>query len=248
VERRFTQGVQVGVSYVWAKAIGINGGSESTPRVQALPYFALNRTVLDYDRTHVVHATGMWQLPFGRGKAWANGGFASALLGGWQLNGVLNLMSGLPFSVTSSGTSLNMPGSAQRADQVLPEVQKLGGTGRGQPFFDPLAFRQVTQARFGTAGYNSMRGPGLVNLDAGLFRDFPLTERFRLQFRAEAFNFTNTPHWSNPGANASGVTFNPDGSIRELGGFAEITSTNASYLGRAGSDERMLRLGLRLSF
>jgi hypothetical protein len=248
VERRFAQGLQIGLSYVWAKAIGTNGGSESTPRVQALPYFALNRTVLDYDRTQVVHATGIWQLPFGRGRAWAKSGFASALLGGWQLNGVLNLMSGLPFTVTSSGTSLNMPGSAQTADQVLPEVRKLGGTGRGQPFFDPLSFRQVTEPRFGNAGYNSLRGPGLVNLDAGLFRDFPLTEKFRLQFRAEAFNFTNTPHWANPGTNASGVTFNADGSIRDLGGFGEITSTNASYLGRAGSDERMLRLGLRLSF
>jgi hypothetical protein len=237
LERRFAQGLQVGLSYTWGKAVGINGGSESTPRVQALPYFALNRAVLDYDRTHVMHAIGVWQLPFGKGR----------LLGGWQLNGVLNLMSGLPFSVAASGTSLNLPGSTQRADQVAG-VRKLGGTGRGQAFFDPLAFRAVTQPRFGNAGYNSMRGPGLVNLDLGLFRDFRLAERLRLQFRAEAFNFTNTPHWSNPGASVSGVTYNPDGSIRDLGGFAEITTTNASYLGRAGSDERMLRLGLRVSF
>jgi hypothetical protein len=248
LERRFAAGLQLGVSYTWSKAIGVNGGSESTPRIQALSYFHLNRAVLDYDRTHVMHATGVWQLPFGRGKRWANGGLASAVAGGWQLNGVLNLMSGLPFSVSASGTSLNLPNSTQRGDQVLPEVRKLGGTGRGQSFFDPMAFRAVTQPRFGTAGFNSLRGPGLVNLDLGLFRDFRMTERLQLQFRAEAFNFTNTPHWSNPGANASGVTFHPDGSIRDLGGFGEITGTNASYLGRAGSDERVLRLGLRISF
>jgi hypothetical protein len=102
--------------------------------------------------------------------------------------------------------------------------------------------------RFGTAGFNSLRGPGVVNWDLGVFRAFPINERWVLQFRMEAMNFSNTPHFSNPGANASNLSLNPDGSIRSLGGFSEITTVNADGLGRTRADERNFRLGLRLSF
>ena len=173
---------------------------------------------------------------------------AAAILGGWKINGVLTMMTGTPISVTASGTSLNMPGSTQRADQVKGSVETLGGAGRGQSYFDPLAFRPVTEARFGNAGFNSIRGPGAVNLDAGIYRQFTLTERLLMEFRAEAFNFTNTPHFANPGSNVSSMSLNPDGSIRTLGGFTEITAVNAADFGRGNVDERTFRLGLRLSF
>jgi hypothetical protein len=249
LERRFSGGLHLSTAYTWSKAIGNVASSESTPRVQALQYFDLNRTVQDYDRTQVLHVSGIWEIPFGKGRRWVNqGGAGSAILGGWQMNGIFSAMTGLPFTVTAAATSLNMPGSTQRADQVKGEVAKLGGTGRTIPFFDPTAFLAVTEARFGTAGFNTLRGPGLVNGDLSLFRQFTLTERWRVEFRAEAFNFTNTPHWANPGANVNSVVRNPDGSIRDLGGFGEITAVNASYLARAGADERVFRLGLRISF
>jgi hypothetical protein len=75
-----------------------------------------------------------------------------------------------------------------------------------------------------------------------------LSERIHLQFRGEGFNFTNTPHWGLPASNASAVTFNPNGSIKTLGGFGSITGTDGSYLTRSGMDERTFRFGLRLSF
>ncbi len=173
-------------------------------------------------------------------------GIGSAVLGGWQINNILSFMTGTPFSVTSSGTSLDLPGSTQRADQITAQVTKLGGTGPGQSFFDPLSFAPVTAARFGNAGYNSLRGPGVANWDFGLFREFSLRERYRLQFRAEAFNFSNTPHFANPGGNVSNLSLNPNGTVRSLGGFSEITNTIS--LGREGYDERQFRFGLRLSF
>ena len=74
------------------------------------------------------------------------------------------------------------------------------------------------QARFGTAGFNTLRGPGVFNMDLGLFREFRLMERMKLQFRAEGFNATNTPHFANPYANASAMALNPDGSIASLNG------------------------------
>ena len=88
--------------------------------------------------------------------------------------------------------------------------------GKGQSWFDPLAFKPVTEVRFGTAGFNTLRGPGTFNLDFGIFRRFAIGER-HLEFRAQAFNATNTPHFGNPGANVSNMVLNPDGSIRSLG-------------------------------
>jgi hypothetical protein len=170
----------------------------------------------------------------------------SYMVGGWQINNILSMYTGTPFAVSASATSLAMPGSSQVADQVKPTVAILGGAGLGQSYFDPFAFKPVTDARFGNSSLNLLRGPGLVDWDFGVFREFAVTERWKLQFRMEAFNFTNTPHFANPGGNVSNLSLNPDGTIRDLGGFTVITSTQ--NLAREAFDERQFRFGLRLSF
>jgi hypothetical protein len=171
----------------------------------------------------------------------------SALAGGWQANGIFTVLSGLPFTVTSSATACNCPSNTVRANQIKPNVAILGGTGPGQAYFDPTAFAPLTTPGFGTAGFLSLKGPTAKNLDFSLFRKFQMTERFAMEFRAEAFNLTNTPHWGNPsGLNVSNMSLNPDGSIKDLGGFGVITTTRPN--GRESVDERNLRLGLRFSF
>jgi hypothetical protein len=156
------------------------------------------------------------------------------------------LYSGTPFTVSAASTSLNVPGSNQRANLVKSSVQILGGTGPNQSYFDPLAFAPVTTATFGTAAFDLVRGPGTFNFDGGLFREFRAGERWKVQFRAEALNLTNTPHFSNPSANVSNMVLNGDGSVRNLGGYTVITSTTG--IGREGIDERLFRLGLRITF
>ncbi len=246
LERRFSQDLAINIAYTWSKVIGFNDNSDSGPSVGALQYFDRNRTVRGYDRPHNLQGSAIWELPFGQGKMWANQGAASKILGGWQINGVASLFSGTPFTVVASGASLNMPGSSQTADQVLPTVKKLGGIGRGQSFFDPFAFAPVTEARFGNTGLNILRGPGVVNFDLSLFRKFQVTERINVEFRAEAFNFTNTPHFANPGTNVS--DFNPNVADPRLRfrGYTEVTGI--ANTGREGIDERLFRLGLRVSF
>jgi TonB dependent receptor-like, beta-barrel len=249
LERRFADGFSMQMSYTWSKAIGIAAASNSdnSPSIHLLEYYELNRGLLGIDRPHNLEIANITELPFGKGRRWlSNGGFAAAILGGWQVNNILTFQSGSPFSVSASGTSLNASGNAQRADQVKSEVKILGGTGPGQSYFDPLAFAPVTQARFGTVGFNTLRGPSYNNWDFGLFREFRLTEHHQLQFRFEAFNFTNTPHFGNPGANVSSMILNSDGTIRSLGGYSEIRSTRGT--GREGIDERQIRFGLRFSF
>jgi len=209
-----------------------------------------NRALAGFDRTHNLRVAWLAELPFGAGKQWANGGVGRKLLGGWQVNGIFSAYSGSPFSVSASGTSLNAPGgNTQTADQVLPVVKHLGGIGRSEPYFDPLAFRQVTDVRFGNTGRNILRGPATVNADLGIAREFRAGERLKMKFLAEAFNFTNTPHFSNPGGSVSDLRLNSDGSINTLGGFMTVTSTT----GGGGSNNpeggpRQLRIALRMNF
>src|SRR4051794_18468782 len=138
---------------------------------------------------------------------------------------------------------MNASGNTQRADQIKPEVEILGGHGPGQSYFDPLAFANVTQARFGTAGFNTLRGPGTANVDFSIFRTFRLAERLNLQFRGEAFNLTNSPHFANPGASVANLSLNPDGSVKSLGSYTIISGTTG--VGREGIDQRALRFGVR---
>jgi hypothetical protein len=249
LSRRFSNGFLLNATYTFSKNLGIccNDTADGTPAIQLPQYINLDRAFAPTDRTHDFTLSGMYELPFGKGKPLLNrGGIVSALAGGWQLNGLFVAYTGLPFSVSGSSTSLNAPGNTQRADQVLPSVTILHGVGPGQSWFDPLAFANVTAVRFGTAGFDSVFGPGAVNLDASLFRSFRITERLNMQFRAEVFNLTNTPHFSNPGSNVSSATFTPSGAVASLGSYTVISSTTG--VGREGIDQRAIRLGLRLSF
>ena len=147
--------------------------------------------------------------------------------------------------MSANTTSLNTPGSSQTADQI-GELRKIGDVGPGTQYYavesfrDPNVGRPSNVFRFGSMGRNSVRGPGFQKADLALFKDFRLTERFMLQFKAESFNFTNTPRFGNPAANVSSMTVNATtGAITNANNFMAITSA---------SDERRFRFGLRLSF
>ena len=243
--RRFSAGYFAKFTYTYSKAIGPNGNQTGVDgySMNNPAYFKLNKALQGYDRANMFTASGGAELPFGKGKRWANNGPQRLLLGGWQLNGLFTAYSGSPFTVGADGTALNAPNNAQRADQLKANVAMLGTR---DSWFDPLAFGPVTQARFGTAGFNILRAPGLMNLDASVFRNFAVGERFKVEFRAEAFNVSNTPHFSSPGANVNSLQFNADGTIRNLNGFTVINGVQNT--GREGVDERMFRFALRIVF
>lgn len=255
LKHRFSAGYEVQVAYTYSKTLGIAGiaNSDNGPRIKLPQFYFLNRGVTTLDQPHNFEAALAAELPFGRGKRWANaGGPASKVLGGWQVNGLFSRFSGAVASVTASGTSLNAPGNDQRADRVKSNIQILGGHGPGQPYFDPFAFAAVTDARFGTAAFNLLHGPRVSNLDLGIFREFAITERWRLQFRAESFNATNTPAFafgnvaSNNNNNVSSMTLNTDGTIKALNEYDEIT--RQPNVGRENGQQRVFRFGLHMSF
>lgn len=187
LDRRMSSGLTMGIACTWSKALGLccNSSNDGGPAIHARQYLDLARSLLSFDRPHNFQSTFTWHLPFGHGRKMATGGPASWILGGWQINGLLSLYSGSPFSVGADGVSLNMPGSSQRAD-VTGESTKLGGYGRGLAWYDWRTFAPVRDARFGTAGYNTLRNPGIRNLDLGVFRSFRVNERVNVQCRGEA--------------------------------------------------------------
>ncbi len=240
--RRFSNGFQYTVAYTFAKSINWWAGTIPQPQ-----YWTLNKGVASNNTPHLFNATFVYELPFGSGKKFlTHRGALSAVARGWQINGFLTARSGQPFSVSASSASLNAgSGTNQRADQVKGSVQILGGIGPTQAYFDPTAFRGVTDVRFGTAGFNALYGPKIVNLDASLFRSFSIRERMTVQVRVEGLNATNTPHFGNPSTNVSNLQLNSDGSVRNLNGFGVITTTDRT--GRQ-YDEREIRLGVRFGF
>jgi hypothetical protein len=233
LNRQFSKGLLVKGAYTYSKAIDYTDDDGWASLNWNDPNaFRRNRARAGFDTPHIFQLAYVYELPVGKGKSWASGGgVATNILSDWQVSGIFSAVHGQPFSLTASGASLNAVGQRQTPNQV-GSVKKLGGVGTGQPFYDPTAFAAVSApAVYGNVGRNTLYGPGAVNMDFSLFRTFNVTERFALQFRADAANLFNTPHFINPG---SGTTTFADSN------FLTITS--------AKNDERQFRFGLRLSF
>jgi Carboxypeptidase regulatory-like domain/TonB dependent receptor-like, beta-barrel len=214
LDRHVTNGLFLQGAYTYSKVIGYlddegwgNSLRFNCPANSLLPQGcqSLNRHTLSFDHTHVLKMAFIYSLPFGAGQKWANSDkAASAILGGWQVNGIITALSGSPMYVTQDSSFLNTPGTSQVAD-FSGNLQMTKGTGSGEQWFNTTAFTPVQTVRIGNGGRGNswLRGPGLSQLDLSLFRTFKLTERFNLKFWAETLNFTNTPHWSNPDTTCS---------------------------------------------
>jgi hypothetical protein len=234
VNRRVSGGLFLTGAYTYSHAIDMaNYGDWTAFSWNAPSVFYRNKASAANNIPHMFQLGYVYDLPFGSTKTWARTGVASAVLGGWQLNGLFGAYQGRQFMLSASSAGLNMPGNAQTPDQVKPTVAKIGKAGDDGPWFDTTAFARPTGARFGNVGRNTMRGPGVVNTDLSLFRTFKITERFNLQFRGESFNLSNTPHFSNPSGNANSSSF----------GLITSTQSNADAIGRSREFRFTLRLG-----
>ena len=132
-QRRFANGLMFQAAYTRSKWIGTccDDSGDGGPAIPIPQYTYLNRALMGGDRPDNLRLSGIYELPFGKGKAFARNGAAAAVLGGWQINGVFSAYSGSPFTVSSSATSLNAPGSSQRADLVKPDVAYTGKSTSG---------------------------------------------------------------------------------------------------------------------
>jgi carboxypeptidase family protein len=237
LDRRFSNGFAMTTSYTFSKAMGMQ--SEDA----GLDFYInprRNWRRLDFDRTHTFAQSYVYELPFGRGKRLLNSGAGSWILGGWQVNGILTIFSGRPINFSGNSSILGAPGNNNTLNWFGPgPIPTPKGNGLTGLWFTPTicnfdptkgslvvsqCFAQPGaenggKPEFGNLGRNPMTGPGGWNLDASLFRSFEFSDRYKLQFRGEAFSVVNTPQWGNPSTDINSSNF---GKITGAGGARSI--------------------------
>jgi outer membrane receptor protein involved in Fe transport len=199
--KRLTHGLSGLLSYTWGHSIDTVGQSFGGGADGPLPQDPRNRLAdrgnSPFDIRHRLTIAWNYELPFGEGRRWLNRvGPIQYVFGGWQVNGVNTIQTGLPFTPTLLATTVNT-GTGSRPDRIGdgklsdPTVDR---------WFDISAFATPPQFTYGNSGRNILYGPGRVNFDFSLFKEFRATERLRLQFRAECFNLFNTAQFDLPNA------------------------------------------------
>lgn len=179
---------------------GIGGGESDAPQNVACP--ECERASGDSDLRHYFAASAVWQLPFGRGRAFLSGASRTTnfLLGGWQMSGIASARSGLPLNITVSRSASALPdqlNKGQRPNRV-PGVPLYAANRSPQLWLNPAAFSMPANGTWGDLGRNAARAPSHWQIDPSLRKRFTLTERVALDFRAEAFNVFNVAQYGKP--------------------------------------------------
>jgi hypothetical protein len=222
-EKRFSNGLTFLATYTWSKTMFDSFAGNAAQRHNSPFDLKSEKGLAETDQRHRGTASWLYELPFLRNR----NDIYSKMFGGWQVNGVLMLETGLPIHPTQTTQPLADECSRcnRRPDRVADG--RLSGSERSlSRWFDTSAFR-LALGRYGNSGRNVLTAPGLVNLDFSLFKNFRITESKNLQFRWESYNFTNTP------------PFNPPGLGIGTGTFGVITSAGLG---------RQMQFGLRLQF
>ena len=242
LDKRFSNGFALTTAYTYSKAMGYQSEDSG---IDNYIDGRRNWRRLNFDRTHYFVQSYVYELPFGKGKRYLDSGPAAAVLGGWQLNGILSIATGTPLNFAGNNAVLRAPGNNTTLNYFGGPIQVTKGNGRNATWFTPTkcvftganlvttnCFAQPGAENggtpeFGNLGYNVISGPGFWNLDASVFRNIKVTERFTLQVRAEGFSVVNTPQWNNPNT--------------------DINSSNFGFITGAGGN-RQMQLGAKLIF
>ena len=269
VQQHMSHGLELGGSYTWSRAIdGGDGSIASDSFLNSIPalFFFLpryRRGPADFNITHNLTVNYLYNIP--APKAW--NGFLGRAAQGWQMGGIMQIRSGMPFSPFIAGDPLGLGSSApfdypnrvtggNCSSPVNPQ-NAYGGYLKANCFTLPAATPAIAancvpfapggvvapgtcSNLLGNAGRNDVYGPGLVDFDFSLVKDTHITERMSVQFRAELFNLFNRPNFNPPIVNSA--LFNGDGS-------ANLTSSgNFSPLDSTATSSRQMQLALKIIF
>lgn len=201
VNRQFTHGLTFLGSYVWGKTLDIGSVSAEGGEGPRDPYnLNLDKGPSQFDIRNRFVTSFIWQVP--RMKEFGNP-VANGLINGWEFNGAVTIQSGFPFTV-HSGPDTSLTGIGGETADPVPGANPTLPSGRSHSqriaqYFNTAAFKIAPYGTYGATGRDSLSGPGLVNFDISIFKEFKLSERWgKLQFREENFNLFNHPNFGLP--------------------------------------------------
>lgn len=231
LEKRFSAGLNFLSNYTWSKFIddvtasqeagAVGGGMQNYYDRKAEKALAGN------DIRHRLTFSSVYELPWGRGRKWLSDGVAATMIGGWNLGSIMTLQAGSPVGLVTQANTTNAFSSGSQRVNLIRDPSLPAGERTVARWFDTTAVTAPPQFTFGNAGRAILTGPGLAVFNFSLLKNFAFTDRWNLQFRAEAFNAFNRANFQEPG--------------RALGaaGFGVISVADAP---------RNLQLGLKLTF
>ena len=209
VIHRLSHGLQLRANYTWSKNLDMNSGLTGA-QAQNQSQMILDRNDLKRDWgpsalnvTSDASISARYELPFGKGQRFMSNatGFEGKLIEGWQLNGITTLLSGFPFTPII-GSNRSGDGDTRNPDRpsLNPSFSGPIVLGQANQWFNPNAFILPSAGTYGSLGRGVFNGPGLADLDVSLFKTTAISERLRLQFRAEFFNVLNRVNLGTPNA------------------------------------------------
>jgi hypothetical protein len=224
LEKRFSSGFTFLSGYTWsrsidnASAIRNQGGDTLFP--QNSYNLAAEKALSSFHTSHRFVSSGLYQLPFGKGRRWLDqGGIANAVLGGWEFGSLVAIQTGFPLTI-GAGRDQSNTGAGFDRPNLIGKANFEGDQRTTDKWFNTAAFQLQPLGSHGSAGRNVVTAPGLIQWDASLLKNFNFTERTYLQFRFEAFNAANHPNWGDPNTNFSSSSFGritgTRGTMREL--------------------------------
>lgn len=229
VEKRASRGLSVSLSYTWshylANAGNINGGGNGPP--QDARCYRCEWGSTPEDRRHIMVLNHVWELPFGRGRQFANQGLLGHIVGNWNLSGIWSMSTGEHFTPALAAAVSNSAGGGGDRPNRLRNGNLPASERNIDRWFDLTAFVAPPQFSFGNAGRGILVGPGNFNVDLGVHRNFHFGDRWRLSYRWEMFNAFNRANFATPNA--------------------AIGNPNAGLIS-ATAPARIMQMALKLSF
>jgi hypothetical protein len=221
VQKRYSKGLTFTAAFTYGRSYDF--GTHNALNLASPGPDPLSRGPQDADRRFVLVFSHVWELPFGKGKAYMNkGGAADAVLGGWHISGIETVESGLPFTPNiSNGESAQFLNSA--CCELTPDATSTNpysGARTRNLWFNPAAYADPAQYTFGDVGRNALRGPGYFTVDLSLSKTFRLSERFGFELQGEAFNAFNRTNLGQPNSSidssTAGLINSISGNMRRL--------------------------------
>jgi len=257
LDKRFSAGFGLRAAYTLSKTIDVQSGFRARSSLQTNPLdLGFDRGLADFDATHRLVLSGSWEIPWD--KPFRDNAFLRKVTEGWQINGIATFQSGNPFTVFSNDDQSLQDSGLDRANLVgKPQTFNartirtfdtaangingscLDGPTTGNFYFNPLAYDclNVTEGgtiplfTFGDSGRNSIRGPGINNVDLSVFKNIKFGERLNMQFRTEFFNAFNHTQFLFSGNSSAAYGF--------TGTFGQVTQAR---------DPRIIQFALKIGF